>query len=153
MTETGTGTTTTGSGPAAPERSPVVAVVLAEAHVLLAVVAVAIVTTMIVTGLRPDAEIAGVLAPLGAILVVPTLAYLVLAVLLTHALLGRRPRLRRWAWPLAALDLVVGLACLSGLVYAVVTGGVVRTSPLLAGLLPLALGVGLLAALPRRSRA
>lgn len=113
---------------------------VAAAHVLVAVAAVAVVTSMVVAGTRPDAEIAGVLGPVGALLAVPVLAYLVLAILATNALLRGSARAATLAVVLGVVDVVVGLTALT-LGYAALADVGVPAVVLVLGLLPLALGV------------
>jgi len=119
-------------------------------RLMLAVGAVAVETSMVVQGSRPDAELAGLLVPLGLLAGAVTAPYLVVTVLALVAL--SRPG-RGGVLPtigLAIVDLVIAVVAVSSLGRAALLGSASR-GPLLWGVLPLALGLVTLL-LARRAR-
>lgn len=116
---------------------------LAVTHVVrlvLAVGAVAVETSMVAVGSRPGAELEGLLVPLGLLAGAVTLPYLVVTITALVALVRARGGVRRTVG-LGVADLVLGVVLVSGLVRAAVLGDPTVTSPLLWGVVPLALGV------------
>ncbi len=110
-------------------------------RVVLATAAVALETAMVVQGSRPDAELAGLLVPLGLTAGAVTLPYLVVAVLALVALARRGRGGVGQTLGLAVVDVVVGVGMLLALARAVLVGDTWARSPLLWGIAPLALGV------------
>lgn len=148
-------------GPAAPPTGRTALAVLgvvAALRLLLAVGAVVVVTSMIATGLRPHAELEGLLVVVGGVLAGPVLLYLVLAVLALTSLRRRPDGVRRLGLTTAAVlvDALLALGVGVALVRAAAAGDPLPGSLVLLGLLWLVLAVpGVLARLslraPRRS--
>ncbi|MDQ2757918.1 MAG: hypothetical protein M3Y71_15425 [Actinomycetota bacterium] len=119
------------------------AVPLLVTHVVrlfVAVGAVAVETTMVVRGSRPDAELAGVLRPLGLGLAALTLPYLVVTVLALAAVPRPGRRGVALSTALAVVDVVVGVVAVAALVRLALAGGSPSGSLLVWGVAPLAPG-------------
>lgn len=119
-------------------------------RLLLAVAAVAVETTMVVAGSRPDAELEGLLLPLGLAAAVVTLPYLAVTVVAIVGLARAGGAGVRPTTALAVVDVVVGAVLVGVLVRAMVIGDAWAKSPLWFGLVPLVLGA-LTLALARRA--
>lgn len=112
-------------------------------RLLLAVLTVAVATTMVVRGSRPDAELEGVLVVIGGGLAALTVPYLVVTVVALVALVRGVGRGQGLTTGLALVDVAVGLVALVALARAVQDGtGLLR--PAAVGLLPLSLGLATL---------
>ncbi|MEO7060455.1 MAG: hypothetical protein ABI083_12090 [Lapillicoccus sp.] len=115
--------------------------VLAVVHVVLAAAATAFVVALFVSGLQPNAELQGVLVVVGAVLALPTLAYLTLSVRCLVAVHRGTPRGVSLSFALAIIDALVGAAFVAALIYAVMQRDSLSGSPLFFGLAPLMTGV------------
>lgn len=138
-----------------PGRAPLaVLVAVGGLRLVLAVSGVVVVTSMIVTGLRPDAGLAGLLVVIGGVLAGPVLLYTVLAVLALTSL-RRRPdgrRLLGLTMAAVVVDALLALAGVAAVVRAAFGGDLHPGSPVLGGLLWLVLAVpGVLALLSLRT--
>ncbi|GAA1876291.1 hypothetical protein [Lapillicoccus jejuensis] len=123
-------------------------------RLLLAVAGVVVVTSMIVTGLRPNAELEGLLVVIGGVLAGPVLLYTVLAVLALTSLRRRPDGRRRLGLTTAAVvvDVVLAVGGVVAVVRAGTNGDLRPGSVLLVGLLWLVLAVpGVLALLSLRA--
>lgn len=135
-----------GADPVGRSRPGAPIAVLATVGVLrlvLAVGGVVVVTSMVVTGLRPHAELEGLLVVIGGVLAGPVLLYTVLAVLALTSL-RRRPDGRRRLGLATSAVVVDALLALGGAAAVVrdVVGGDLRAGSLsLVGLLWLVLAV------------
>ena len=136
-----------GAGPvdrSRPGAAPLaVLVTVAGLRLVLAVGGVVAVTSMIATGLRPHAELAGLLVVVGGVLAGPVLLYTVLAVLALTSLRRRRDGVRRLGLTTAAVavDTVLAVAGVVLVVRAAVGGDLRPGSVVLGALVWLVLAV------------
>lgn len=147
-----------GAGPVEPSRPGAAAlavlVTVGVLRLLLAVGAVVVVTSMVVTGLRPHAELEGLLVVVGGVLAGPVLLYTVLAVLALTSLRRRRDGVRRLGLTAAAVvvDALLALAGAGAVARAAAAGDLRPGSIVLGGLVWLVLAVpGVLALLSLRA--